>query len=473
MKRASLFGLFALLAAFGLGGPAAPATPVAFSNAELLGRPTDTSVTVNMMADEDIEAYFEYGPQTGAYPGKTGAARYAAGTPLVAVLSPLQPNTRYIYRMRYRRPGETEFQARDEHAFRTKRTAASSFVFDIEADPHLDENSSPDLFRRTLDNILADAPDFLIDLGDTFFSEKQPVVNWDTVVARHLLLRAYFDRIGHSVPLFLALGNHEGEQGFRLDGTANCLPVWASKARLLYYPNPLPDPFYAGNATSEPFVGQRQNYYSWEWGPALFVVLDPYWCTTVKSSTDNWTVTLGEAQYHWLKAVLETSAARFKFVFAHQLVGGNTKDGRGGVEFAPYFEWGGKNLDGTDGFASKRPGWGRPIHQLLVSNGVTAFFHGHDHFYDKQDLDGIIYQLLPQPSHIGESAPNSAAEYGYTQGKILGGSGHLRVSVSPDDVLVEFVRARLPQDATTAKPNGEVADSYSVLAKTKKGGVRR
>jgi|WetSurMetagenome_2_1015567.scaffolds.fasta_scaffold28891_2 hypothetical protein len=470
MKPAALFGPVFLLAAFGLG---APATPVNFTNAEMLGRPNDTSVTVNMMADEDIEAYFEYGTQTGVYSGKTATARTAAGTPLVAVLTPLQPNTRYVYRMRYRRPGETDFQARDEHAFRTRRSSASAYVFDIEADPHLDENSTPDLYRRTLDNILADAPDFLIDLGDTFFSEKQPVVNWDTVVARHLLFRTFFDRTCHSVPLFLALGNHEGEQGFRLDGTANCLPVWASKARLLYYPNPLPDAFYSGDSTSEPFVGLRQNYYSWEWGPALFVVLDPYWYQTVKSSTDNWTATLGEVQYRWLKAVLETSQARFKFVFCHQLVGGNTKDGRGGVEFAPYFEWGGKDLDGSDVFASKRPGWGMPVHQLMVKTGVTAFFHGHDHFYDKQDLDGIVYQLIPQPSHLGESVPNSAAEYGYTQGKILGGSGHLRVTVSPEDAVVEFVRARLPQDATSAHPNGEVGDSYSVLAKTKKGGVRR
>ena len=31
--------------------------------------------------------------------------------------------------------------------------------------------------------------------------------------------------------------------------------------------------------------------------------------------------------------------------------------GRGGVERADYYEWGGKNLDGTDGWAANRLGW--------------------------------------------------------------------------------------------------------------------
>jgi len=385
---------------------------------------------------------------------------------------PLVPNTLYYYRTRFRRPGEADFQSRDEHSFRTKRSSGETFVFDVEADPHLDENSSPDLYRRTLDNILADAPDFLIDLGDTFFSEKQPVVNWDTVVARHLLFRTYFDRTCHSVPLFFALGNHEGEWGNRLNGTENNLAVWATKARKLYYPNPFPDAFYSGNTAEEPFVGLRQDYYAWEWGNALFVVLDPYWYTMVKSATDNWTVTLGERQYAWLKSVLEGSTAKFKFVFCHQLVGGNTKDGRGGVEYAGYYEWGGKNSDGSWGFAAQRPGWAKPIHQLMVDAGVTIFFHGHDHFYDKQDLNGIVYQLIPQPSHLGESDPK-ASEYGYTSGRILGGSGHLRVTVSAKDVFVEFVRARLPADVSAGRPNAETADSYSATARVKKGVIKR
>jgi len=50
----------------------------------------------------------------------------------------------------------------------------------------------------------------------------------------------------------------------------------------------------------------------------------------------------------------------------------------------------------------------------------------------KQELDGIIYQEIPQPS---------AAEYGYINGDVIAGTGHLRVTVAPEQVTVDFVRA--------------------------------
>ena len=56
-----------------------------------------------------------------------------------------------------------------------------------------------------------------------------------------------------------------------------------------------------------------------------------------------------------------------------------------------------------------------------------------------QDLDGIVYQLVPQPGHPKGSSRN-AAEYGYKSGVILGGSGHLRVTVAANNAQVDYVR---------------------------------
>ncbi len=70
---------------------------------------------------------------------------------------------------------------------------------------------------------------------------------------------------------------------------------------------------------------------------------------------------------------------------------------RGGVEVARLWEWGGENTEGEDEFAKQRPGWEMPIHDLLVKHGVSIVFHGHDHLFIKQDLDGIVYQEVPQP----------------------------------------------------------------------------
>jgi hypothetical protein len=80
------------------------------------------------------------------------------------------------------------------------------------------------------------------------------------------------------------------------------------------------------------------------------------------------------------------------------------------------FEWGGKELDGRNTFAQRRPGWPAPIHELLVQNGGSIVFHGHDHLYVRGERDGIIYQLVPQPGHSRYDNTRSAAEYGYASG---------------------------------------------------------
>jgi hypothetical protein len=127
-------------------------------------------------------------------------------------------------------------------------------------------------------------------------------------------------------------------------------------------------------------------------------VLDPFWYSGSRPGQDGWALTLGERQYRWLEQTLATSRAAFKLVFIHNLVGGLDGQMRGGIEAAPFFEWGGRYADGSSGFSRMRPGWGQPIHALLVRQGVSAVFHGHDHLYARQELDGIAYQEVPQPS---------------------------------------------------------------------------
>jgi hypothetical protein len=105
-------------------------------------------------------------------------------------------------------------------------------------------------------------------------------------------------------------------------------------------------------------------------------------------------------------------------------------------------EWGGKNADGSEGFKQNRPGWEMPIHQLFVKTGVNIVFHGHDHLFVKEELDGIIYQEVPQPGHPS-GGTRSAEEYGYT-GVILGSSGHVRVTVSEKEAKVDYVRSIVP-----------------------------
>ncbi|MEI7434664.1 MAG: metallophosphoesterase family protein, partial [Methanomicrobiales archaeon] len=350
-----------------------------------------------------------------------------------------------------------------DYSFHTWRAPGSSFVFDVQADSHLDERANEQLYMRTLENELSDKPDFLIDLGDTFMTEKLPGKETGAVLQQYLRQRTDLSIIGHSVPLYLVLGNHDGEAGYSTDNGRNTLAPLSLQFRKQYFPNPEPDGFYTGNSVNDSVTGKKQDYYAWEWGDALFVVLDPYWYTTAKpgGTADGWAWTLGETQYQWLEQTLQKSNATYKFVFAHQLVGGDSQ-GRGGTEFASLYEWGGKNPDGSWGFDQQRPGWGVPIHQLLVDNNVTAFFHGHDHFFDKQEIDGIVYQEVPQPATISPSGASPGAEYGYVSGVSLGSPGHLIITVSPESARVDYIRSHLPGENKSGEQNGAVVYSYSL-----------
>jgi len=439
-----------------------------FVGAELLGRPTDRSVTVNVVPRTALEVRFEYGTDT-TYGSATPVETTEASAPLEVVLDGLASSTRYFYRMRYVVLATGDSLSGPGRTFHTQRTPGETFTFAVEADPHMvpGEGDSAEAFELTLQNIAAARPDFLIDLGDNFMLDKWAVVNDDTIRERMCQYRRWWDAVCHSVPLCIVLGNHEGEQGWDYDTTPTCRPVLFTNARKLYYPNPFPDGFYPGDSIPEQLVGLREDYYAWNWGNALFVTLDPFWHTLTKpnQSGDNWDWTLGRDQYDWLKRTLEASNARFKFVFIHHLVGGKIDaTARGGIEYCHYYEMGGQNSDSTWGFDTLRPGWGVPIHQLFIDNGVDILWHGHDHFYARQDTNGIIYQMVPQPGRKKwDSLPNQAPEYGYLSGILLGPRGHVRVTMDDTSATVDYIRTFLPGETTQTRRNGMVAYSYSIV----------
>ncbi len=86
----------------------------------------------------------------------------------------------------------------------------------------------------------------------------------------------------------------------------------------------------------------------------------------------------------------------------------------------------------------------------MVKHGVTIFFQGHDHLFVRQQRDGIVYQEVPMPADQGYVAYN---EDRYESGINLANSGHLRVTVSPAEVKVDYVRCYLPKDETAGAKN--------------------
>jgi hypothetical protein len=477
-------------------------TDATIRNAEFLGMPTDTSATINLVATTDQYAYVEYGIASGSYTAATpitlfsvDAAKPEFYNPIEITIPNLLPDTEYYYRVRHRDTTAGTFKARGQRSFHTARPRGTSFVFTVTADPHLDVNSDLPLFVRAMNNIAADGPDIHIDLGDIFMTDKMAdgitgippeffggvTPNQTRVNDRALFFRNQFELCCHSIPFFYTQGNHESEYGYLFNAATdkqNNIPAWNLKARKAFYPTPVPDSFYTGNPTPMDYsggtLGLLENYYAFEWGDALFVTLDPFWNTVVQpggANNDAWNWTLGKPQYDWLKRTLENSSAKYKFVFMHHIVGGSTTlaDGttpniaaRGGVEVADKYEWGGKNADGSEGFATKRPGWDMPIHQLLVQNKVNVVFHGHDHLYAYQTLDGLVYLECPQPGTPNFTQLGSAGDGKYTQGVLLPNSGHIRVTVGPSQALAEYVRAYRATDENATRHNRDVSHSFTM-----------
>ena len=463
---------------------------ITFTGEELIGKPTDHSIAINIVPASTIEVYYQYGTSPGVYSSLTSTGTATANAPYEITIEGLAPNTRYYYRMQYRTSGGS-WVVRNEHSFMTQRAPGNGFIFTVTSDAHATLNST---LQNSMQHVKNDNPDFHIDLGDTFYpasgTNSQSLVNTAYLAFRPT---AYFGAIGPSTPIFLASGNHEEEEGWNLDDTPFSIGVASIQSRKAYYPTPVPDGFYTGNsdplaAIDEVTYGDelREDYYAWEWGDALFVVIDqfqytpalPYSPTAGEGGDDSptgdqWSWTLGAQQYTWLKETLENSTARYKFVFSHHMLGGIPRAisanpagyVRGGAEAAGYFEWGGKNTDGTEGFAAHRDisKFTKPIHQLFVENGVSAYFHGHDHQYVYETRDGVVYQEVPSPSMSGSGFGGIYTEGSnavYQTIEMLGNAGHLRIAVTPTMATVDYVSSNT---SSTVNYSYQIAPSTPVV----------
>lgn len=419
----------------------------------ILGRPTNESMIASVVSYENMQAYIEYGDSKTEYKLKTNTEDLQAEQPFEFEMNRLQKDTRYYYQLRYKQADQEAFKTSELYSFHTPRSFESDFIFTVQADSHLDENTSGEVYINTLNGALDASPDFHLALGDTFMTDKY--VEYPQSEPHYHAQRYYLgSHLTHSSALFFALGNHDAESG------VNDRTDWSTTTRNKYFPNPSPNEFYSGNLESDNDDAPIRNYYAFEWGNSLFMALDPFRYSNKRNrdrGAGNWYMTLGKTQYDWMVKTLSESDATFKFVYLHNLVGGAASN-RGGAEASVNYEWGGhEENNGSYTFDKMRPGWGKPIHDVLVENEVSIVFHGHDHMYIRQERDGLIYQLVQQPGHPSGNV-NSARAYGYLSGDVIAGAGHLRVFVSDDQLKVDFIDGRV-------KTNGELRHSYVLDAK--------
>jgi len=493
--------------AFGVGGALILGAMLAISRVGtqesgpenvILGRPTADSITVHALAEAGTEVFVEYGERSENQVGRTRSVEASLDNTAEITIEALQPNTRYFYRVNYRGAGDTGFRAGDEYSFHTQRPPGSAFTFGVQGDSHPERTETmyhPDLYARTMEQVASARPDLYFMLGDDFnvsrlladfYQGDREIFTQRAVDDVYLDQRRFLGIMAHSTALFPVIGNHEEARRDLLGTVLHDVPIFTGNARVRMLPVPAPDDFYTGNPEPVDGIGLLRDYFAFTWGDALFVALDPYWHSPVAinpvgrggmamgtltsppwneieeawlelalPADDRWQATMGERQYRWLKETLEGSDAKYKFVFAHHVLG----TGRGGIERAHSYEWGGHGEDGTWDFDERRPDWELPVHQLMVENGVTIFFQGHDHLFAHQELGGVVYQTVPNPADDRYLGRNKQS---YLSGTVLDNSGYLNVTVAPESVTVDYIRSWLPEDEVDGRVQGEVAYSYTV-----------
>jgi 3',5'-cyclic AMP phosphodiesterase CpdA len=312
----------------------------------------------------------------------------------------------------------------------TQRSPGEDFSFALITDSHIAPREVPagDLgtngsTEETLLGVAADVltyrPDFLIHLGDMLdfhsFGFNDPPSDSSWTRLGYLDYRRLLSETLGNTAHFAVIGNWDGENG---DYTEEEISR-SRDQRLLYLPGPRSETYPETGSPNE-------DYYAFTWGDALFVVLNVQTYTPTRhdlsgtgGNADDWT--LGETQLDWLEETLQNATSKWRFLFIHHTVGGAAGDEA-------------NSMYGRGGGQAAYVGEQALVHDLMIQYGVQVFFYGHDHVFVDMVVDGIHYTL---PGSAGAPWKFTEFETGYTDYWV--DSGHARVDVTLDSVLVEFI----------------------------------
>ena len=142
----------------------------------ILGRPTDDSIVVHVLAETGTDVFVEYGEASGQYGNRTDVTESSLDGTAEVVLKDLDANTAYFYLIHYRAVNGLWSRIGEEHSFWTQRSKGSTFSFGVQGDSHPERLGimySPDLYARTMERVAGDRPDLYFMLGDDFSISNQ------------------------------------------------------------------------------------------------------------------------------------------------------------------------------------------------------------------------------------------------------------------------------------------------------------
>ncbi|NTV90997.1 MAG: hypothetical protein HGA22_11670, partial [Clostridiales bacterium] len=240
-------------------------TDAEFNGSIILGRPDESKMTASIASGSSMQVFLEWGPGSGVYPSKSETFGASEANPAEIVMDGLEANHKYYYRLFFRESGAASFKNTAEYSFSTPKSPGSGYTFVVQSDSHLLNKADKELYLQSMKAAAGFKPDFLFDLGDTFLNDQVASPQYqdeERIKSTSFQQRSFFDIVTRNAPLFLTIGNHEGEYGKFLDGTNKNITVMSTLARKTWYPNPEPDGFYSGNTEAESFTGLPENYYA-------------------------------------------------------------------------------------------------------------------------------------------------------------------------------------------------------------------
>ncbi len=239
----------------------------------------------------------------------------------IVELSGLSPGTTYYYRV-----GDGTYWS-ENYTFTTD-SGSDEFTFAVLGDSRGDvSNKPPEVFSTLINLIKNDNPALTIMTGDHILSltpSETPETTWEYVTN-------VTDILQHSVPIYVAIGNHDDPEGTSFVETWN---------------------YGCGN----------QRYFSINYGNAHFVILD--------SEQKDYAGTIAPAELQWLKNDLKQNTAEHTFVFVHR----------------PMYPQSSHVGDSLNTNATLRD----LLHDLFVEHYVDAVFVAHEHNYVRETFDGLL-----------------------------------------------------------------------------------
>ena len=340
--------------------------------------------------------------------------------------------------------------------------------------------------------IAAESPDFIIDVGDhrggfghkweglglknQFQATAEEREQYEKIFRKGT--RKIFSALTPQVPIYWALGNHDGETGY------NTTQEPATKYRKIYYKLP------GSSRDGSP----DENYYAIKWGSKrgldwmspqkveiIFLVLDAErYNSNMPETPEDWI--LGEDQEAWFREKLKCDAKR-KFVVQHHVLGGwprGTSEEHLGRAYGrgPLFSY--QDYEGI----CDHPQQVKQVKltEIMKENGVDIVFYGHDHIFNvkeigKNSLGKTFYGVcVGSPKHMGEFSwykgeywkkfYGDYGEYGgySTLADFWGPSGYTKLTIGRESMKVEYIRSAFNHPFTNIPQDIQVGDTiYSLL----------